>query len=163
MTTLPAALSPTFPRTPLVLIGATLMAVLVAVAAVRLSGVDIREPDAAAVQTRALRFEDRPDGSIAVIDARSGLVVHRVTGEAGFVRGTLRGLARERKRLGGGPDQAFELVARADGRFTLVDPVTGRRVDLDSFGPVNAAGFAALLYVGLPPAPVSAIAVTRPN
>lgn len=148
MTTLPAALNPTFPRTPLLLIGATLMAVLVAVAAVRLSGVDISEPDAAAVQTRALRFEDRPDGSIAVIDGRSGTVVHHVVGEAGFVRGTLRGLARERKRMGGGPDQAFELVARADGRFTLHDPVTGRRVDLESFGPVNAAGFAALLYVG---------------
>ena len=161
MTTLPAVTAPTFPRTPLLLIGATLMAVLVAVAAVRMSGIDIREPDAAAVQTRALRFEDRPDGSIAVFDARSGLVVHRVTGEAGFVRGTLRGLARERKRAGGGPDQAFELVARADGRFTLRDPVTGRRVDLDAFGPVNAAGFATLLYVGLPPTPVTAPAAAR--
>lgn len=145
--------SPPFPRGPLIAIAVLLGGVLLAVAAVRLSGTVIRAPDAPAVQSRSLRFEDRPDGHIAVIDARLGREVHAIVGEAGFVRGTLRGLARERKRMGGGPEQPFELVSHADGRLTLHDAVTGRIIDLDAFGPTNASGFARLLTVGEPAAP----------
>ena len=72
-TAVPAApAADTMPRGPLMAIGALLLVTLVGVAAVRLSGADIREPDAAAVATRSLRFEDRPDGSVAVLDAVSG-------------------------------------------------------------------------------------------
>ena len=39
----------------------------------------------------------------------------------------------------------FQLVGRADGRLTLVDPGTQRRVDLESFGPTNAEVFAKLM------------------
>lgn len=126
------------------LIGAMLLVSLAATAAVRWSGTDIRAPDAAAVAVRELRFEDQSDGSILVTDARSGEQVHRYTGEQGFVRGVLRGLARDRQRAGQGPQVAFELIGRADGRMTLKDPVTGRIVDLESFGPPNAAAFALL-------------------
>jgi putative photosynthetic complex assembly protein len=132
-------------RGPLIAIGTMLLLVLLSVTAVRLSGVDISIPDAAAVATRDLRFEDRGDGSIAVIDVRSGEQLESIVGEQGFIRGTLRGLARERKRQGIGSEVAFQLIGRADGRLTLIDPATGRRVDLDSFGPVNAGAFARLL------------------
>ncbi len=152
----PPGPAPRFPRGPLVAIGGLLFFVLVAVAWVRLTGIDIRDPEAPAVHSRSLRFEDRPDGSISVIDARSGRTVHTVVGEAGFIRGTLRGMARERKRSGGGPEQAFELVAHADGRLTLSDAVTGRVIDLAAFGPINAAAFAAMLQVdATPPSPTS--------
>ncbi|HEU4457671.1 MAG TPA: photosynthetic complex assembly protein PuhC [Methylibium sp.] len=127
------------------LIAAMLLVSLAATAAVRWSGTDIRSPDAPAVATRELRFADAADGSIAVTDARSERLIHRYVGEHGFVRGVLRGLARERQRAGFGPQPAFELIARADGRLTLKDPATGRLVDLESFGPVNAAQFALLL------------------
>ncbi len=46
---------------------------------------------------RLLRFEDRADGSIAVIDAATGGMLERVHGEQGFLRGALRALARERR------------------------------------------------------------------
>lgn len=134
-----------FPRGPLRAIALLLFGVIVAVAAVRLSGVPIRAPDAPAVLERLLRFEDRPDGSIAVSDTRTGRALPSIEGESGFVRGTLRGLARERRRQGVAPEAPFRLVGRADGRLTLEDPGTGRRVDLESFGPTNAATFAALL------------------
>jgi putative photosynthetic complex assembly protein len=137
--------APTIPRAALVAMAALVCLALAAAALVRWSGVDIREPDAAAVAVRALRFEDLPDGSIAVIDARDGARVRTVAGEAGFLRGTLRGLARERKRAGFGPEPPFELIGRADGRLTLSDPTTGRLVDLESFGPDNAGVFARLL------------------
>lgn len=145
-TTAPASpAADTMPRGPLWAIGALLLVALVGVASVRLSGVEIREPDAPAVATRSLRFEDRPDGSVAVLDATNGRQIHAIQGEAGFLRGALRAMARERRKQGLGSAPAFELIARADGRLTLVDPATGERVDLESFGPTNAGAFAQLL------------------
>ncbi len=105
----------------------------------------VREPDASPVKVLQLRFEDRPDGSIAVIDYKSGKQIDAVQGEAGFVRGTLRGLAQERKRRGLDSGPPFELIYRADGRLTLSDTATGRLVDLESFGPTNAGTFFKLL------------------
>jgi putative photosynthetic complex assembly protein len=133
------------PRGALLAIGGVLLASVVAVAAVRFSGVTIREPDEAAVAMRELRFEDRADGSVIVIDAPSQTVIHTMVGENGFFRGALRGLARERKRNGLGSEQPFQLIGRADGRLTLVDPATGQRIDLESFGPTNAAVFARFM------------------
>jgi putative photosynthetic complex assembly protein len=137
------------PRGPLIAIGLLLMLSVLSVAAVRLSGLEIRETDAPAAKTRALRFEDRPDGAVAVLDAKSGLVIDQLYGEQGFVRGVMRGLARERKRRGVDSGPAFELVARDNGRLTLLDPATGQRIDLESFGP-NAREFARLLDAPLP-------------
>jgi putative photosynthetic complex assembly protein len=101
----------------------------------------VREPDASPVKVLQLRFEDRPDGSIAVIDYKTGKQIDAVQGESGFVRGTLRGLAQERKRRGLDSGPPFELIYRADGRLTLWDTATGRLVDLESFGPTNASTF----------------------
>jgi putative photosynthetic complex assembly protein len=142
----------TVPRAALLAVGALMLATLVAAAAVRWSGVSVREPDAAAVVTRLLRFEDRRDGSVVVIDARTGREVDRVRGEAGFLRGALRALARERMLAHLGPEAPFELIGRADGRLTLNDPATQTRLDLESFGPTNAAVFTRLLTVGTPDA-----------
>lgn len=133
------------PRTPILLLVGAALLTLVATAAVRVSGVSIHAPDAPAVVTRQLRFEDRPDGSVAVIDARDNSLAARFTGEQGFVRGALRALARERRRAGLGAEQPFELIGRGDGRLTLHDPATGQRLDLESFGPTNAGVFARLL------------------
>ena len=66
-------------------------------------------------------------------------------GEGGFLRGALRVMARERRMRGLGGEAPFELVGRADGRLTLLDPATGQRIDLEAFGPTNAGAFAALL------------------
>jgi hypothetical protein len=101
----------------------------------------VRERDGSPAQVLQLRFEDRPDGSIAVIDYKTGKQIDSVQGEAGFVRGTLRGLAQERKRRGLDSGPPFELIYRADGRLTLADTATGRMVDLESFGPTNAGTF----------------------
>lgn len=133
------------PRGVLLLIGALVLAALLGTAAVRLSGTAISEPDAKPVAIRALRFEDGADGSVVVTDGASGQTVATITGEQGFLRGTLRALARERKRIGAGSQAPFELVLRSDARLTLMDPVTQQRIDLESFGPTNAGVFARLL------------------
>jgi putative photosynthetic complex assembly protein len=134
-----------FPRLALAALAALLIATVLAATAVRHSGVAIAAPDAPALAIRSLRFEDAADGSVAVIDARDGALVRRIEGQQGFVRGALRALARERRRAGIGPQAPFQLIGRADGRLTLFDPATGHRIDLESFGPTNAAEFAQLL------------------
>jgi putative photosynthetic complex assembly protein len=105
----------------------------------------VRYPDAPAALIKQLRFEDRVDGSIAVVDYQTKQQVDVITGEAGFVRGALRTLAQERKRREISSEPPFELIAREDGRLTLADPSTGRMIDLESFGVINSQHFARLL------------------
>ena len=130
------------PRRALLAGALALAGTVLAIGAARLSGLDTTEPDAVTVVERSLRFVDRPDGGIAVVDARSGRTLDVMQGEQGFLRGTLRALVRERKQRGLTADAPLQLTARADGRLTLVDPATSERVDLESFGPTNAAVFA---------------------
>jgi putative photosynthetic complex assembly protein len=129
---------------PMAWIGVVLLAVLVAVGLARWSGLDPRTPDAAVQWQRALQFKDLPDGDIAVIDANTQQAVAQFSGEQGFLRSTLRALARERHREKLGSDAPFLLIGRTDGRLTLLDPTTQQRIDLESFGPSNAAVFASL-------------------
>lgn len=131
----------------LMALGALVLASLLGVSFVRYTGIGaVHVPQAAAVSTREFRFEDESNGGILVKDAKTGRVVHTVAPETnGFLRGTMRGLARERYRRGIGPEIPFRMIGRADGKLTLEDPATGRTVDLGSFGPTNAAVFAALM------------------
>lgn len=93
---------------------------------------------------RRLRFIDAADKSVQVLDADSGAEVYRVTGEAGFVRGILRGMARERRRLGKPAEAPFELSLEA-GLLTLRDLATGAHIELTAFGRTNAGAFARML------------------
>jgi putative photosynthetic complex assembly protein len=101
------------------------------------------------IESFEARFEDRPGGTLAVLDARTGREVTDVApGTNGFIRGVLRGMFRTRKLESLGHEATFLLARQADGRLTLEDLQTGRRVDLDSFGPTNSAAFAGLLSAG---------------
>lgn len=131
-----------FPRWVLMCAGGLVAFSLIGVGLVRITGNGPDQQAAATVRERLLRFEDRADGGVAVIDGRNGDTVSVVRGEQGFVRGALRALTRERHARGLGSQQPFQLIARTDGRLTLLDPATGQRVDLESFGPSNAAAFA---------------------
>lgn len=137
---------PTVPRALLIGASALVIGTLLIVMIVRFTGSGaVRVPDAATVATLTFSVADQPDGSVVMVDALSGKLLDRVApGTGGFVRGTMRGLARERQRQGIGADQPFHLIGRADGRLTLEDRTTGRRVDLESFGPTNAAVFSQL-------------------
>ena len=127
------------PRPAALALGALLIVCLVGVGIVRLSGVEIRGADAPTAAERSLRFEDGPAGSVTVIDAKTGQTIDSVTGEAGFLRGSLRALTRERKMRGIDSGPPFQLILRTDGRLTLFDPTTQERLDLESFGPTNIA------------------------
>lgn len=135
----------TFPQWVLYCAGGILAFALVSVGLVRITGNGPDQRAAAATVERALRFEDQSDHSVRVSDGRTGEPLTVLYGEQGFVRGVLRALSRERHARGIGSAPPFTLVARVDGRITLMDPVTGERVDLDSFGPTNTAEFARFL------------------
>ncbi|MFO1330576.1 MAG: photosynthetic complex assembly protein PuhC [Rubrivivax sp.] len=127
-------------------------ALLVAgVALLRQRGYSPASADAGVVVARRLRFVDRADGGIDIVDADSGVAIDQAHGEQGFLRGTLRGLARERRRHGLGSDAALHLQRGTDGRLALMDPATGARIDLEAFGPDNGAVFAR--WIGRPPLP----------
>ncbi len=93
-----------------------------------------------------LRFEDLPDGGVAVRRAGDGAEVAVLApGTGGFVRGTLRALARDRKLGDFGREQPFRLSVWTDGGLTLEDTATGRTLDLRAFGSTQVEAFARLL------------------
>jgi putative photosynthetic complex assembly protein len=101
------------------------------------------------VLVRELRFDDRADGAVVVTDlAGAAVAVIPARSEQGFVRGVLRGLARERRMAGIGSDSPFRLTLWSDRGLTLTDLATGRAIELNAFGPTNRAAFAAMLPAG---------------
>lgn len=137
-----AVASDTFPKWVLYCAGGIIAFTLVSVGLVRITGNGPDQRAAAATFQRSLVFQDQRDGSVLVADGKTGEKLTALYGEQGFVRGALRALSRERHARGIGSAPPFELVAHVDGRITLVDPSTGQRVDLESFGPTNTAEFA---------------------
>ena len=83
-------------------------------------------------------------------------------GEQGFIRGILRSMARQRRGEGLSAAQPFHLVAWADGRITLDDPATGERIELEAFGPTNAAVFATLLPTPASPPSIRSETMSTP-
>jgi putative photosynthetic complex assembly protein len=135
----------TFPRWVLMSAGGVIAFSLISVGLVRLTGNGPDQRPPVAAQERSLRFVDQADGTVGVIDGRTGEVVAQLQGEQGFVRGALRALSRERKANGVGAEAPFQLIAGTDGSLTLVDPVTKGQIALQTFGPTNAASFARFL------------------
>ena len=137
----------TFPRWVLWSVACLLAFSVGGVALVRITGNGPDQLATATLSERLLRFEDRPGGGVAVIDGETGKLLTTMTGEQGFLRGAVRALARDRNARKIGPEQPFKLISRTDGRLTLFDPVSGQRVDLESFGHSNAGVFAPFLTI----------------
>lgn len=134
------------PRGVLLGAGALMTFTIVTAGTVRLSGQGaLRAPGGRAVETLTLKFEDRDDGAVVVRNSGTGNSIFVVApGTNGFMRATVRGLVRERKRSGIGQETPFLLEHWDDGRLSLEDRTTGRSVALEAFGATNAQAFAQL-------------------
>lgn len=136
-----------FPRSILALAGGAIVLSIVTAAAGRLTGAANSAPTSQLVVARELLFRDEPNGSVGVFDAanvsRPIDVIQPETN--GFLRATMRGLARQRLREDANKEIPFRLTGWADGRLTLEDPTTGRRVEMEAFGISNEKVFAKLL------------------
>jgi putative photosynthetic complex assembly protein len=139
------ATSDTFPKWVLYCAGGIIAFSLISVGLIRITGNGPDQLAAAPTVQRSLLFQDQKDGGVLVADGLTGEKLTVLYGEQGFVRGALRALTRERYSRGIGSDKPFDLIARVDGRVTLMDPSTGQRVDLESFGPTNTAEFSRFL------------------
>lgn len=141
-------------RVPLMLMGGMIAASLVLTASVTLGFVPKQsvpsEARAAAgikaAQERSLKFFDEPDGTVRVEDAASREVLARFgEGDGGFIRATVRSLVHQRRIRNIGSQAPFTLTEWQNGNLTLADPVTGRSVEVSSFGPDNRAVYQNLL------------------
>ncbi len=98
------------------------------------------------VQTRELRFADRADGAVVISDAMSGETVKIIEfGQGGFVRATLRRMAKARAAAGIGAEPPFKLVKWENGALSLTDPQTGRDAEIHGFGPDHSKAFVEML------------------
>jgi putative photosynthetic complex assembly protein len=98
------------------------------------------------VHERLLSVEDEPGGVVEIRDGESGELIARYDlGEGAFVRTSLRSLADARHRIAPGDESPFRLEERESGRLRLIDPITGRALELWAFGHTNALAFKELL------------------
>jgi putative photosynthetic complex assembly protein len=101
------------------------------------------------VAERSLQFFDEDDGTVRVEDGATAEVLARFgQGEGGFIRASVRSLVHQRRIRGEGSEVPFQLTQWDTGGMTLNDPVSGRSVEVSSFGPDNRAVFANLLPGG---------------
>lgn len=104
---------------------------------------------ASVVESMDLRFSDLADGSVVALNAATGAKLERIDpGVGGFIRVTMRSFANERKQRGLSSDVPFTLTRMKDGDLLLRDPLTGRTMLLNAFGPSNEGAFAQLLDKG---------------
>ena len=97
-------------------------------------------------KSRELRFADRADGAVIVSDATSGETVKVIEfGQGGFVRATLRRMAKARAAAGIGAEPPFKLVLWENGALSLSDPETGREAEIQGFGADHSKVFAEML------------------
>ena len=137
-----------YPTVPLAAAASLIVIALVATAWISLSGnrpsTYVTDNVVASVD---LLFMEQEDGSLQVLDAADGTNLDTLAPDAdGFLRSTLRGMARARRAAGKNVDAAYAINQTADGRLLLVDTVTDQRVDLWAFGPTNAAAFSRYLH-----------------
>lgn len=139
-----------FPTLPLTGAGALIFVALCAVAFAQFFDVGTtRLSEDTPLEQRELRFMDRADGAVAVHAAGNGeLIALMEPGSSGFIRIVMRGLARERQSKGFGEELPFMLTRWSDGRLTISDPTTGRKIMLTGFGKDNVNAFAKLLLAG---------------
>ncbi len=95
---------------------------------------------------RDLRFADQEDGSVMITDAATGETVKVIGfGEGGFVRATMRRLAKTRAAKGIGSEPPFTLTLWENGALSLRDPETGREAEIHGFGADHSTIFAEML------------------
>lgn len=145
---------PTVPRGALIAAAILLLFTMALTGAVRLGWIpQSGDPDGsraaqniAPAQERELRFADRADGAVVVTDAATGKTVMEIDfGQGGFVRATLRRMAKARSVAHIGSEPPFKLTRWENGALTLSDPQTGEEAEIQGFGPDHTATFAGML------------------
>ena len=106
-------------------------------------------PVSTRVESLEFKVRSEADGQEGVYAASDG---HRVAALAprgdDFLPSLVDKLRQERRLRGVRGDAPFRLVRWSDGRVSMLDPATGRELNLESFGSVNEANAARLIEDG---------------
>jgi putative photosynthetic complex assembly protein len=99
------------------------------------------------VSQRDLLFLDQADGSVLIRDVANDQTAATMLpgSNSGFIRGVMRGLARDRHLRDLSGDKPFRLTLWSNQNLSLTDLATKRTIELNGFGDTNRAAFAALL------------------
>ncbi len=140
-----------FPRLALIAAGVLVAGSIAAAAVGRFAQTSSAEIDATQsmkpLAARDLTFFDMENGAVEVRDTAGEKVLYVVApGTNGFIRGVMRGMARSRRAHDLGQEEAFRLAEWPNGRLTLEDLATGKRIELGAFGAENRVAFAQLLF-----------------
>lgn len=130
-----------------VLVGAIVIMTVATVAAMRLSGfAPDTKVDSEVVHEVALRFVDVGGGEVHVYEqSTESHVATLEPAQDSFIRGVMRGMARERRSRDIDMRPPFRLISYADGNIVIEDPSVGTYINLVAFGPTNIGSFNALL------------------
>jgi putative photosynthetic complex assembly protein len=133
-------------------LGIAVLASVFAVAVAKINGYAPAAPEnGPVVASCRLGFEDVKSGDalsgrVLVYDWDTGQTLAELApGEGSFIRGVLRSMVRERRSRGLDAYDPFSITRFRNGSLTLQDNLTGRRIELQAFGPSNAGAFARLL------------------
>ncbi|MCS6892715.1 MAG: photosynthetic complex assembly protein PuhC [Rhodovarius sp.] len=137
---------PYIPPPFLAAVGAVVVLSLVLVATAPLWREAPARPADPPARSLALFFRADAAGNLTVLKAEDGAVIDTLDPDrGGFIRTVARVVRRD---LGPGAEahaMPFLLQSWPDGRLALVDPATGRSIDLRAFGPTQAGVFLRLL------------------
>ncbi len=145
---------PTVPRGALIGAAAVLLFSMAMAGATRVGWIPhSADPDASRAaqkvqpaKSRELLFADRADGAVVVTDASTGENVKVVEfGQGGFLRATMRLMAKTRIAAGQGAELPFKLTLWENGALSLSDPQTGREAEIHGFGADHSKIFADML------------------
>src|SRR3954469_14932391 len=106
-----------FPRIILFAAGTAIAISIISAAIGRMSGAADSAPTGSVVASRSLLFQDQPNGAVAVFDANNAAApIDVIAPETnGFLRATMRGLARQRLRQDANRQVPFRLTGWSDG------------------------------------------------
>jgi putative photosynthetic complex assembly protein len=101
------------------------------------------------IAERDLQFLDQKGGAVLIRDVSKGETasIIQAGSKSGFIRGVMRGMARDRHLRGLGPEQPFRLTLWENQQLALTDSVSGRVIELNGFGDTNRDAFLALLPI----------------
>lgn len=138
---------PSFPRLPLYSAFALIAFAIAAIAFGERTGIGtVRTETGTPVDMIDLTLSQEPGDRVVVKEAASGRVIADFgPGEGGFIRGSIRGLARMRMVAEAEADAPYRLIKWNSGALTFSDTATGQRIHLNAFGPDQVAAFEKLL------------------
>lgn len=130
-------------------IGVAVLSVIITFTSVWLDVGISKKAELTAVHTHSIAFQPHESGGVMLVDAPTGKALHLLPAEqSSLLKNKLRANTRQHKMIGVDQSPPMTLRAWDDGSMTLLDPATGRIIDMRFFGSKTFAEFAKVVGKG---------------